>query len=117
MKKFIFLTIFITILVQVALCQTPNTVHVRSIKTESKEEVSAGMMKGFAGLECVYTAYTVDSGNKVYVLESDDNRQPEVGKDYEVKSQTRDEMVLIIPGKWHPANVHFHIKSVSEKGN
>jgi len=99
-----------------AQCQvTLTTVHVRSTRAESRDEVSPGQMRAILGSELVYTLYTVESGNLIYTLESADNRQPEVGKDYQVKKATRDEMVLLIPGKKRPVEVSFHIKEVSEK--
>ncbi len=109
-------TIFLFVLLSgVALAQSPASVHVKSTHTESREEVSAGEMKDLGGLELIYTTYTVDAGTIIYILESADNRRPEIGKDYEVKSLSADEMVLLIPGKKRPASVRFHIKSMSEK--
>jgi hypothetical protein len=93
----------------------PLTVHVLSAGVESQNEVSPGLMRGIAGADLVYTVYTVESGEFTYALESADTRQPEVGKDYEVSKISRSHMVLLIPGKKHPAEVDFYIKSVSEK--
>ena len=89
-------------------------VHVRSTQQEARNEVSAARSKTLLGLELAYTLYVVTSGNLTYTLESADTRQPEVGKDYEVKWATKGEMALLIPGKKKPAEVLFHIRSVAE---
>jgi len=49
----------------------------------------------------------------VYVLESDDTRLLEVGKDYEVKKIGKDRVTLLVPGKKKPVSIDFGVKSVS----
>jgi len=94
---------------------TPTTVHIRSARAESRDEVTPGLVRALFGSELLYTVYTVDSGHLTYTLESSDNRQPEVGKDYQVEKVAGGWMVLLIPGKKREAKISFYIKSVSEK--
>jgi hypothetical protein len=94
---------------------TRITVHVRASTTELREELTPGRLRPNVASQHLYTLFTVDSDRMTYTLESSGNRQPEVGKDYEVKKVTPEEMVLLIPGKKRPAEVHFQIKSKTKK--
>ncbi len=96
--------------------QAPQTVHVSSV---ARGDQRTGMGEPCAlhtdKLCYQYTDYTVEIGNLVYVLESDDSRQLEAGKDYELKKLGKDRVTLLAPGKRKPVSIDFVVKSVSEK--
>jgi hypothetical protein len=95
------------------------TIHVVSSHAESSSEVSADntLRHDPFGNELSYTAYTVQTASRGYVLEISElyRNKVVVGQDYEVKSISGNTMVVLVPGKKHPTEVRAHIKSVSER--
>ena len=101
MKKTITaITLLVLANVWVGAQQALQVVHVSSV---ARGDQKTGMGEPCAlhpGKLCYqYSDYTVEIGNLIYVLESDDSRQLEVGKDYEVKKLGKDRVTLLVPGK------------------
>ncbi len=96
--------------------QAPQTVHVSSVVRGNQRTGMGESCDLHPGKLCYqYTDYTVEIGNFIYVLESDDNRGLEAGKDYEVKKIGKDRVTLLVPGKKKSVSIDFGVKSVSEK--
>jgi hypothetical protein len=90
---------------------TPVSVHV---VTAGQKQQSEFELQHTSGFHWVTFTYTVAAGNLSYLLETRDDRRPEVGQDYTVVKISKDSMDLLIPGKKKPVQVTFQIKSVSE---
>jgi hypothetical protein len=117
MKKTITAVVMLVLTnVPVVAQQAPQTGHVSSV---ARGDQRTGMGEPCAShtdkLCYQYTDYTVEIGNMTYVLESDDTRQLEAGKDYEVKKIGKDRVTILVPGKKRPVSIDFGVKSVSEK--
>ena len=94
------------------------TIHVVSSHAESSSEVSADNIwrHDLFGNELSYTAYTVKTANKSYMLEINElNGKLVIGQDYEVNGISGNTMFILVPGKKHFTVVHAHIKGVSEQ--
>lgn len=93
-----------------------ETVHVRSTRIESRNELMPGNQRpGLFGAEYQYTAYTVESANRLLVLESATTHRLQIGQDYEVAKATDDGIVLLVPTKnGKLAKVEFYIKAAEE---
>jgi len=96
--------------------QAPQAVHVSSVARGDQKTGMGEPCTLHTGKLCYqYTDYTVEIGNLIYVLESDDTRQLEAGQDYEVKKIGKDRVTLLVRGKKKPVSIDFGVKSVSEK--
>jgi len=119
LEKRILLAVLITFSFPIAAWSqqsSPVMAHISSGTEEPREEYSRSIWGVTTTIDYPKMIYKVDSGNLTYTVESEDHQQIEVGMDYEVKKVTRKEMILLVPRKnKRPAEVYFHIKSVSPK--
>jgi hypothetical protein len=111
-KNILVLIAFAAALVMPVAAQ--DTLHVKSMHQQTAAE--AGATTRYEQ-QFQYTLVTGTIGNRVYSLQSADNRlsRMEVGQDYPVVKLTGKTVDVQVPGKKHPDTLRFDVQTVEEK--